>query len=69
MASDDLCTHLSAISRTVTHARKYECEECVKIPRPLAAPAHLSELRRDALLRQLAEQARHQARPRHHPPR
>ena len=30
MASDDLCTHLSAI-KTVTHARKYECEECVKI--------------------------------------
>ena len=30
MPNDDLCTHLRAI-KTVTHAKKYECEECVKI--------------------------------------
>ena len=30
MANDDLCAHLSAI-KTVTHAKKYECDECVKI--------------------------------------
>jgi len=30
MANDDLCTHLKAI-KTVTHAKKHECEECVKI--------------------------------------
>jgi len=30
MANDDLCAHLSAI-KTVIHAKKHECEECVKI--------------------------------------
>jgi len=30
MANDDRCAHLSAIT-AVTHAKKYECDECVKI--------------------------------------
>ena len=30
MANDALCSHLSAI-KTVIHAKKHECEECVKI--------------------------------------
>ena len=30
MANDDLCAHLSAI-KTVTPAKKYQCDECVKI--------------------------------------
>jgi len=30
MANDALCSHLSAV-KTVIHAKKHECEECVKI--------------------------------------
>ena len=43
-------------------AKRYECDECVPIGSRLGAPADLPGVRRDALLRQLAEPAREQAR-------
>ena len=30
MASDEACSHITAV-KTVAHARRRECEECVKI--------------------------------------
>ena len=61
--SGEACTHIEAIS-SVKHAKTRQCEECVKNRRPLAAPAHLPDLRRHAVLRFVAEHARIEARAR-----
>ena len=57
------CAHIEAIT-TVKHAKRRECDECVKIGARLGPPAHVSGVRHDALLRRLAQPPRHQARTR-----
>ena len=61
MASSGVCAHLQAIT-TVKHPKRQVCEECEKIGADMGSSAHLPAVRRDALLRRLAEPARQQAR-------
>ena len=53
------CSHIEAIE-AVKHAKKHVCDECVKIGGHWVHLRTCQDLRRNALLRQLAEQARHQ---------
>ncbi len=55
------CAHLNAII-TVKHAKKRECEECVKTGDSWVHLRHVSRVRPDAVLRQLAESTRLAAR-------
>ena len=57
------CAHIDAI-QTVIHPKTRACEECVKIGSLMGAPAHLSVVRRHAVLRFVAESSRVQARAR-----
>ena len=55
------CAHIEAIT-TVKHAKRRECDECVKIGATLGPSTDVSGVRHDALLRRLTEPPRHQAR-------
>jgi len=59
------CSHIEALKQ-LKPPRRHECEECVKIGSSWGAPAHLSDLRGDAVLRLVAETPRE--RPRSGPP-
>ena len=59
--AEGTCAHIEAIT-TVKHAKRRECDECVKIGARLGPSADLPGVRHDALLRRLAEPPRHQAR-------
>jgi hypothetical protein len=60
---EDTCAHIAAVD-TVKHAKRQECDECVKIGRQWV---HLrpARVRRDVVLRQLAQPPREQARAQH----
>ena len=55
------CAHIEAIT-TVKHAKRRECDECVKIGARWVHLRTCQECGDDALLRRLTEPPRHQAR-------
>ena len=59
----EACTHIEAIT-TVRPARRHECEECVKMGARWVHLLYVPAMRRHALLRQLTQPSREQARTR-----
>jgi hypothetical protein len=65
MTVSSTCAHLRAIT-TVTHEKRHVCEECINHDgRHPGASTHLPDLRRDPVLRQLAEPSWDSSRPGH----